>query len=59
MGNDLEERMVGIIATEQNIKIVIIKYSLGDLKDNIKCTNFSITRVPEEEDQREKTQKNF
>ena len=51
--------MVGIIATEQNIKIVIIKYSLGDIKDNIKCTNFSITRVPEEEDREKRPQKIF
>ena len=54
--NDLEDRMVEIIATEQNIEKIIKRNedSLRDLWDNSKCTNIHIIGVPEEEE-REKT----
>ena len=47
--NDLEDRMVDIIATEQNIenRMKRNKASLRDLWDNIKCMNICILGVPE------------
>ena len=52
--NDLEDRMVEITATEQNIeKRIRNEDSLRDLWDNIKCNNISITGecwVPEGEE---------
>ena len=47
--NDLEDRMVDIIATEQNIenRMKRNKDSLRDLWDNIKCMNICILGVPE------------
>ena len=36
-----------------------IEGSLGDLWDNIKCTNIRIIRVPEEEDRKKGTEKIF
>ena len=47
--NDLEDRMVDIIATEQNIenRMKTNKDSLRDLWDNIKCMNICILGVPE------------
>ena len=58
--NDLEDRMVEIIATEQNIEKIIKRNedSLRDLWDNSKCTNIHIIGVPEEEE-REKTWENI
>ena len=49
--NDLEDRMVEITATEQNIEKRMKRNedSLRDLFDNIKCTNIRILGVPEEE----------
>ena len=49
--NDLEDRMVEITATEQNIeKRIRNEDSLRDLWDNSKCTNIHIIGVPEEEE---------
>jgi len=52
--NDLEDRMVEIIATEQNIEKEWKKKknedSLRDLWDNIKSTNICIIGVPEGEE---------
>ena len=50
--NDLEDRMVEITATEQNIEKRTRRNedSLRDLWDNIKCTNILITGVPEGEE---------
>ena len=50
--NDLEDRMVEIIATEQNIEKIIKRNedSLRDLWDNSKCTNIHIIGVPEGEE---------
>ena len=47
--NELEDRMVDIIATEQNIenRMKRNKDSLRDLWDNIKCMNICILGVPE------------
>ena len=47
--NELEDRMVDIIATEQNIenRMKTNKDSLRDLWDNIKCMNICILGVPE------------
>ena len=49
--NDLENRMVEITVTEQNIEKRMKRNedSLRDLWDNIKCTNIHIIGVPEEE----------
>ena len=49
--NDLEDGMVEIIATEQNIEKRIKRNedSLRDLWDNSKCTNIHIIGVPGEE----------
>ena len=49
--NDLEDRMVEITATEQNIekRLKRNEESLRDFWDNIKHTNISITGVPEGE----------
>ena len=58
--NDLENRMVEITATEQNIekRMKRNKDSLRDFWDNIKCTNIHIIGVPEgEERQREDSRK--
>ena len=54
--NDLENRMVEITATEQNIEKRMKRNedSLRDLWDNIKCTNICIIGVPEGEE-RERT----
>ena len=48
--NNLEERMVEIIAAEQNIgKRMENEDSLSDLWDTIKCTNTHVIGVPEGE----------
>ena len=49
--NDLEDRMVEITATEENIENRMKRNedSLRDLWDNIKHTNIHTVRVPEEE----------
>ena len=48
--NDLENRMVEIIATEQKIekRMKTNKDSLRDLWNNIKCMNICIIGIPEE-----------
>ena len=48
--NDLEDGMVEIIATEQNIETRMKRNedSLRDLWDNKKCTNICIIGIPEE-----------
>ena len=50
--NDLEDRMVGITAAEQNIEKRMKRNedSLRDLWDNIKCTNICSIGVPEGEE---------
>ena len=55
--NDLEDRMVEITATEQNIEKMMKrnKDSLRDLCSNIKYTNIHIIGVPEGEETREKS----
>ena len=47
--NDLEDRMVEVTGTEQNIEKRMKRNedSLRDLWDNIKCTNICIIGVPE------------
>ena len=47
--NDLEDRMMEITATEQNIEKRMKRNedSLRDFGDNIKCTNIHIIGVPE------------
>ena len=54
--NDLEDKMVEITATEQNIEKRMRRNedSLRDLWDSIKCTNIHIKGVPEGEE-RERT----
>ena len=54
--NDLEDRKVGITATEQNTEKGMKRNedSLRDLWDNMKCSNIHIIWVPEGE-QRERT----
>ena len=50
--NDLEDRIVEITATEQNIKKRMKRNedSLRGLWDNINCTNIHIVGVPEGEE---------
>ena len=61
--NDLEDRMVEITATEQNIEKKIMTRnvdSLRDLWNNIKCINICIIGAPEEEEEeREWAQENI
>ena len=49
--NDLEDRMVEITATEQNIdnRMKRNENTLKDLWDNIKCSNIRIIGAPEGE----------
>ena len=49
--NDLEDRMVEIIATEHNIqkRMKRSEDSLRDLWDNIKCINIHVIGVPDAE----------
>ena len=51
----MENRMVEITATEQNIEkqMKINGDNLGDLWDNIKCTNILIIGVPEGEERKD------
>ena len=50
--SDLEDKIVEITTADQNKekRMKRIEGSLGDLWDNIKCTNIRIIRVPEEEE---------
>ena len=59
--NDLEDRMVEITATEQNIEKRMKRNedSLRDLWDNIKCTNIHIIGVPEGEEREKGPEKIF
>ena len=59
--SDLEDRMVGITATEQNKgkRMKRMEDSLRDLWDNIKRTNIRITGVPEEEEKKKGSEKIF
>ena len=59
--NDLEDRMVGITAAEQNIEKRMKRNedSLRDLWDNIKCTNIHIRGVPEGEEREKGSKKIF
>ena len=52
--SDLEDKIVEITTTEQNKekRMKRIQESLRDLWDNIKCTNFQIIGIPEEEKKR-------
>ena len=54
--NDMENRMVEITATDQNIKKKRMKRnedSLRGLWDNINCTNIHIIGVPEGEERKD------
>ena len=55
--NDLQERMVEITATEQNMekRMKVNEDRLRDLWGNIKCTNGHMIGVSEEETERERT----
>ena len=57
--NDIEDIMVEITSTEQNIEKEWKKKknedSLRDLRDNIKCTNICIIGVPEREKREKRT----
>ena len=57
--HDLEDRMVKITATEQNIEKRMKRNedSLRDLWDNIKSTNIHIIWVPEEKRERKDLRK--
>ena len=52
--SDLEDRMVGFTAAEQNKekRMKRIEDSLSDVWDNIKCTNIRIIGVPGKEDRK-------
>ena len=52
--SELEDKMVEITSEEQNKvkRMTRTEDSLRDLRDNIKCTNIQIIRVPEEERKR-------
>ena len=58
--SDLEDK-IEITTAEQNKekRMKIIEDSLGDLWDNIKCTNIRIIGVPEEEEKNKGTEKIF
>ena len=59
--NDLEDRMVEITATEQNIEKRMKRNedSLRDLWDNIKCINICIVEVSEREEREKRPEKIF
>ena len=59
--NDLEDRMVEITATEQNIEKRMKRNedSLRDLWDNIKCINICVIGVPEGEEREKGPEKIF
>ena len=59
--NDLEDRMVEITATEQNIEKRMKRNedNLRDLRDNIKYTNIHIIGVPEGEESDKAPEKIF
>ena len=59
--NDLEDRMVEITATEQNIEKRMKRNedSLRDLWDNIKCTNIRTIGFPEGEEKEKRPEKIF
>ena len=57
--SDLEDKIVEITTAEQNKEKRMKRFedSLRDLWDNIKCTKFRITGVPEEEEKKKVTEK--
>ena len=59
--SELEDRMLEITAEEQNKgkRMKRIEDSLRDLWDNIKCTNIWVVGIPEEEEKKKDTEKNF
>ena len=59
--SDLEDKMVEITVKEQNKekRMKTIEDSLTDHWDNIKCTNFRIIGVPEEEEKKKASEKIF
>ena len=59
--NDLEDRMVEITTTEQNIekRMKRNEYSIRDLWDNIKCINICVIGVPEGEEREKGPEKIF
>ena len=59
--SELEDRMVEITAEDQNKakRKKRIEDSLRDLWDNIKCTNIWVVGIPEEEEKKKDTEKNF
>ena len=59
--SELEDRMVEITAEDQNKgkRMKGIEDSLRDLWDNIKCTNIQVVWIPEEEEKKKDSEKNF
>ena len=59
--SELEDRMVEITAEDQNKgkRMKRIEDSLRDLWDNIKCTNIQVVWIPEEEEKKKDSEKNF
>ena len=59
--SELEDRMVEITTAEQNKENRVKREedSLGDVWDNIKCTNIRIIGVPEEEEKEKGSEKIF
>ena len=59
--SNLEDRMVEITTAEQNKENRVKREedSLGDVWDNIKCTNIRIIGVPEEEEKEKGSEKIF
>ena len=58
--NEVEDRMVEINEAERKKEKRMKRNedNLGDLWDNVKCTNIKIKGVPEEEDKKEMAQEN-
>ena len=59
--SDLKDKRVGKTVTDQNKekRMKRIEDSLRDLRDNIKCSNIQIIRVPEGEEKKKGSEKIF